>query len=84
LELSTIFSKNKGVEKMNKVETAIDTLKAIGDCIKEAGHIPSGTLYALLMTKGCSLENYNKIIDAFKSAGVVKEMDKIITKGEQR
>ena len=37
-------------------------IKLVADCIREAGEIPSGHLYALLMGHGCTLAQYESII----------------------
>ena len=49
-------------------------LTTIGDIVKGNNGTPSGTLYAALMQYGCSLSQYNGIIDAFKSCGKIKEV----------
>jgi hypothetical protein len=57
------------VEELNK---GIEVIRAVGECIKMAGEIPSGHLYAALMGK-MSLESYLEIIGVLKSAGMVEE-----------
>ena len=51
---------------------AIQVIKAIADAIKELGSVPSGHLYAQVMSK-MDVQSYNRIIDILKGAGLVKE-----------
>lgn len=61
-----------------KLDAAIAIMKAVADAIKELGSVPSGHLYARLMS--CmTLEEYNKIISMLKEAGVVKEENFLLT-----
>jgi len=53
-------------------KACINAIKAIADCIKELGRIPSGELYARLMPY-CSLEEYQKVIDMFKNSKIIRE-----------
>lgn len=43
----------------------------IAEAIREAGRIPSGTLYAVLMGK-IDLEGYGRIIRSLQNAGLIK------------
>lgn len=61
-----------------KAESVITIVKAVGDAIKEAGAIPSGHLYSILMQQGCSPQSYNLLIDTFKKAGKVKEANNLL------
>lgn len=45
---------------------------AVGECIRDAGPLPSGHLYARLMGK-MTLERYQQIIAVLKNAEMVKE-----------
>jgi hypothetical protein len=49
-------------------DTVLEAIQSTG----EAG-IPSGTLYAMLMTWGCTLEVYNHLIGILKEAGKITE-----------
>ncbi len=48
-------------------------IKTIAEAIEEAGQIPSGHLYALLMPYGCTLEKFNFVIDILVDSGKVKK-----------
>ena len=61
-----------------QVNAAIQLIKVIGETLKEAGATPSGTLYAALMQYGCTLNQYNQLIDMFKNAGKVKEVSNLL------
>lgn len=72
-------------ELKKKAAVVTSILKAVGECIQ--GHpdgVPSGVLYSQLMTYGCSLQQYEGIMDAFISCGQVRKDGNLlfwITKG---
>ena len=49
------------------VKNTLLACKLVADLIKEAGEIPAGHLYALLMPQGCSLQTFEYIIGMFTS-----------------
>ena len=54
--------------------TLAQILKALGDAIVEAVSVaplgaPGGTIYAVLMTHGCTLEVFEQIMDALVASG---------------
>ena len=53
-------------------------LRIIAETIREASPVPSGVLYAGLMSK-LDLQAYNKIIETLKRAGLVAESANILT-----
>lgn len=61
-----------------KMQAAVQIMKAVAEAIREAGSIPSGHLYALLMGK-MSLGSYEKMIDAMQRMGIIKVDDHLIT-----
>lgn len=61
-----------------KMQAAVEIMKAVAEAIKEAGSIPSGHLYAQLMGK-MSLGSYEKMIDAMQRMGLVKVDDHLLT-----
>ncbi len=62
-----------------KVHTALKIIYSICDAIKDLGSIPSGTLYAHLMTNnGMSLEQYNQVISILVEAGKIKIQNNLI------
>lgn len=56
----------------DQVKAALNMILAVSETIREAGQVPSGTLYAALMSK-VDLGGYNRIIDTLKGAGVIRE-----------
>ncbi len=65
---------------MNKEAQAqwVILLTAVAEAIQALGQVPSGRLYAQLMGK-LSLEQYNHIINALKSTGLVTEKNYMLT-----
>jgi len=55
-----------------KAKATVLIAKTVADAIKEAGEIPSGHLYSILMGV-MDLGQYQALIDIFKEAGVVNE-----------
>lgn len=78
---------------MNATATLSDSAKAllliklVADCVKEAGKIPAGHLYAILMEKGCSLGSFDYIVGLLSSTAngvkplVVRSNDLLIWNG---
>jgi hypothetical protein len=63
-----------------QVRAVFEAVRAIADLIKALGSVPSGHLYARLMEGGnISLENYLKVIDTLKRAGLVTESGNLLT-----
>ncbi len=50
-----------------------DTVKATGD----AG-APSGHVYAILMTHGCSLDQYQQIIQVMTAQGMIQQRGHVL------
>jgi hypothetical protein len=57
---------------------ALRIIQAIAEAIREAGKIPSGHLYAVLMEKGITIEQYENIIGLLKRTGLVKESASVL------
>ncbi len=57
----------------NQKDAVLRMAFVVADVIRELGSVPSGHLYARLMGK-LSLDDYNAVIGALKSAGVVEEI----------
>ena len=55
-----------------QVKVALDVLFAVAVAIKQVGSVPSGELYARLMTH-LDLMTFNRVIDTLKDAGLVTE-----------
>ena len=62
----------------NDVKAALGILKAVADAIRELGEVPSGHLYAHLMSK-LSLEQYEQVIGILKQAGLITESNHLLT-----
>ena len=60
-----------------QVKALITATQALANTIRELKQIPSGELFARLMTY-CSLEKYNNLIDVLKKAGVIKEENHLL------
>jgi DNA-binding transcriptional ArsR family regulator len=55
-----------------EVKAAVEILKAVADAIRELGEVPSGHLYANLMSK-LSLAQFEQVLGVLKGAGLVRE-----------
>ena len=55
-----------------KVGQALQIVFAISEAIREAKEIPSGNLYAILMAHGCSMSQYDEIINTLKGAKLIE------------
>jgi hypothetical protein len=62
----------------NDVKAALGILRAVADTIRELGEVPSGHLYAHLMSK-LSLEQYEQVISVLKQAGLITESNHLLT-----
>ena len=51
----------------------IKLIKAVGDILRENKETPAGTLYTSLMAHGCTLQQYESIVNIFKQAERIKE-----------
>lgn len=61
-----------------KLKAAVTIVQAVGTAIKEAGAIPSGYLYSILNARGCTIQQYEQMINIFKQAGRVKEVGNLL------
>ena len=59
------------------VQAAIRITQAVAEAIRELKEVPSGHLYASLMSQ-MDLERYNNIIALLKKAGVVSESNHLL------
>ena len=62
----------------NDVKAALGILRAVADAIRELGEVPSGHLYAHLMSK-LSLEQYEQVIGVLKQSGLITESNHLLT-----
>ena len=62
----------------DQVGAAIKATAVMAEAIREAGEIPSGHLYAMVMGN-MDLPTYNGIIKVLKGTGLVKESANVLT-----
>ena len=62
----------------SEVKAALGILIAVADAIRELGEVPSGHLYAHLMSK-LSLEQYEQVIATLKQAGLITESNHLLS-----
>lgn len=64
-----------------QIRAALELTITLGQAIAEAGPkgIPSGTLYAAVMSHGISLEVYQGAINLLKRTKIVKESNHLLT-----
>ena len=55
-----------------QVTAALEAVRAVADAIRELKRVPSGVLYANVMSV-ISIADYDKIIGTLKGAGLVRE-----------
>ena len=55
-----------------EVKAAFGILQAVAEAIREPGEVPSGHLYASLMSK-LSLAQFDQVLGILKGAGLVRE-----------
>ena len=63
---------------MSQATDAVKVIQAVAETIREVGSCPAGMVYAALMTKGCSLPAFEKIIDVLVNSGVVKRNNNML------
>ena len=59
------------------VKQALDTIRIVADCIKTAGELPSGHLYAMLANV-LNLNEYNRIIEILCNAGLISNHNHLL------
>ena len=62
----------------DEVKSAVNTVRIIADTIREVKNIPAGELYSLVMGH-MSLQGFNSIINILKRAGLVQEVNFMLT-----
>ena len=60
------------------VQAAMLMIDAVGEAIQSLGEIPSGPLYAMLMSSGMTLTIYQGIIANLKRIGLVSESNHVL------
>ncbi len=61
-----------------KKDAVISLVKSIGDTIKDAGCVPSGHLYSILQGFGCTMGQYENLIQAFVAAKKVRQVGNLL------
>lgn len=61
-----------------QLKAGLEVLKALADCIRELGSVPSGELYARVMGT-LTLDQYMSCIQTLKRTGLVKESGHLLT-----
>lgn len=61
-----------------EITAALQKIKLIADAVKDAGSIPSGHLYAVVMS-AISLSEYEKIIGLLKRSELISETANVLT-----
>jgi hypothetical protein len=60
------------------LHAGFQTIRAIADTIQEVQEIPSGKLYAMLMSHGLTILQYEKIIGILQRAGLITVKNHLI------
>jgi hypothetical protein len=55
----------------------LNILAAVAETIREAGEVPSGTIYAALLGK-VTMEGYTSLLRTLKGAGLVEEKNHLL------
>jgi hypothetical protein len=68
-----------------EIAAYVRAIKAVADCIRDLGRVPSGHLYALLMPL-MSLATYQRIIENLRAAEIVEQTPafELVWKGRAR
>lgn len=56
-----------------QIAASVSMISALSEAIREAGRIPSGHLYAMVIDR-LSLEHYERLITVIKRSGLVVEV----------
>ena len=57
-----------------KTSAALSILRSVADTIKDVGRAPSGVIYAALSTHGCTLQQYEQIVNMLIGSTLVKKI----------
>jgi len=65
----------------SELRAGLSAVVAVTEAIREAGAqgIPAGTLYAILMGRGCSLEAYERLESIIVNTGLVRKSGSLLT-----
>ena len=62
----------------DQAKAGLSLVMAVAEAIQDLGEVPSGHLYAALMSR-MSLDQYTRVIDILKRAELVKEDNHLLT-----
>lgn len=68
-----------GTVTKERLEAAVRALAAVAEAIRDAGSVPSGALYAALLTYGIDLQTYERIVGILVRAKLVSESGHVLT-----
>ena len=73
--METINLSDKAQAEMNKIKASavVEILRGVAETIREAKRVPAGTIYAALMTQGCTMQQYEQIEGLLIRSGVVRK-----------
>lgn len=60
-------------------QAALLLIKAVAEALRDAGTMPAGHLYAVLMPFGCTLGQFDTLIGTMKRAGLITEAGNVLT-----
>ena len=73
--METIQLSKTAQGEMNKIKASVvvEILRGVAETIREAKRVPAGTIYATLMTQGCTMQQYEQIERTLLGAGIVRK-----------
>lgn len=57
----------------DQLGAGLHVLRAVAETIREMGTVPAGVLYSGLMTRGCTLQQYESIIGILERSQLVEQ-----------
>ena len=62
----------------DQAKAGLSLVMAVAETIQDLGEVPSGHLYAALMSR-MSIDQYTRVIDILKRAELIKESSNLLT-----
>lgn len=62
-----------------QIESSLAVVRAVAETIRDAKEVPSGTIYAALSAKGCSMTSYESIIRMLVNGGLIRKSGHVLT-----
>lgn len=66
------------MDTKREVRAVVDVIVAVAETVRQVREIPSGHLYAQVMTAGISLATYERVVGVLKGAGLVEERNHVL------